>query len=697
MLAFLLSPRSSAPWRVGKRFYERARFQEILGACDDVIRDRLGWSLLSGMACDGDFYGRPLTEPEFEPAVTALQIAMAELWRAGGVRADAVAGASGGEFGAAFVAGALSLEDAMTVACCAGHVFASGLSRGGTIAVSMSRAEAEAYLPAAPRTVFLAAHHSLGNVALSGDPEAIAAIGADLSRRKVRWRPVPTAMAVHSPIMDVHEPVFLERLGRLRPRTPSIPVYSAAAGGPVKAAAFDARHWWSVFREPAYFAAAAARLLDDGFDAFLDLGLQPVLSGAIQEAAAAAGRPVRFLSSGLAPDRRSAPAPDPAGFDPGAPDVRRDPYPHYHALRARAPVLFLPRPGYWAVLRHEDVTGVLKEPALFSSSILRGFDSTLIGADPPAHTRVRRIVTEAFTPRKLAALEAHVRARAAQLLDGIAGKAEFDLVAAVAMPLPVSVIAELLGMATDDLERLKRWSDAVVAGASGRPGPDERARIVAAGAEMQRFLAEHVGRLQAEPDDSLLGDLVGGHADGPRLSASEAASLARLLLIAGNETTTNLIGNAVLALLRNPAELARLQDDRALVPAAIEETLRYDAPVQTVDRVTARPVELGGVRIPAQARIGVMIGAANRDPSVFPDPDAFSIARNPHGHVAFGGGPHYCVGSFLSRLEARIVIEGLLDRLPQLRARQSLDEVELTPSLHLRGPRLLMLAGPAGA
>jgi len=173
--------------------------------------------------------------------------------------------------------------------------------------------------------------------------------------------------------------------------------------------------------------------------------------------------------------------------------------------------------------------------------------------------------------------------------------------------------------------------------------------------------------------------------------------VARLLLIAGNETTTNLIGNAVLALLRNPPELARLRKDRALVPAAVEETLRFDAPVQTVERVTTRPLELAGVRIPAQARIGVMIGAANRDPSVFPDPDTFSIARDPHGHLAFGAGPHSCLGAFLSRLEARVVIEGLLDRLPQLRALQSLDEVQLTRSLHLRGPRLLMLAGPASA
>jgi cytochrome P450 len=381
--------------------------------------------------------------------------------------------------------------------------------------------------------------------------------------------------------------------------------------------------------------------------------------------------------------------------NPGAPDVRRDPYPHYHALRARTPVVFLPRAGYWAVLRHEDVTAVLKDPALFSSSILRGFDSTLIGADPPAHTRVRRLVAETFTPRKLAALEAHIRARTDRLLDGIAGRAAFDLVGAVAMPLPVSVIAQLLGMATEDVDRLKRWSDAVVAGASGRPSPDERARIAAAGTEMERFLADHVARLQAEPDDSLLGDLVGGHPGGPPLSGSEAASLARLLLVAGNETTTNLIGNTVLALLRNPGEWGRLRENRALVPAEIEETLRYDAPVQTVDRVTTRAVELAGVRIPAQARIGVMIGAANRDPSVFPDPDTFSIARDPHGHVAFGGGPHYCLGSFLSRLEARIVIEGLLDRLPELRAQQSMDEVELTRSLHLRGPRSLVLAGPA--
>jgi cytochrome P450 len=176
-----------------------------------------------------------------------------------------------------------------------------------------------------------------------------------------------------------------------------------------------------------------------------------------------------------------------------------------------------------------------------------------------------------------------------------------------------------------------------------------------------------------------------------QLSAAEGASLARLLLIAGNETTTNLIGSAVLALLRSPAELDRVRRDLSLVPAAIEETLRYDAPVQAVDRVTLRPAELGGASLPAQARVVVMIGAANRDAAAFPDPDTFSVARNPRAHLSFGAGPHACVGAFLSRLEARIVLEGLLERRPALRAAQPLDDVERTESLHLRGPRRLVL------
>ena len=715
-LVFLLSPRASGDCQVDRRLYERSRFQDVLSECDAVIGDQLGWSFRSKLISDGVRYGCTVTESEIEPAVTALQIATAEVWRDRGVRPDAVAGVSGGEFSAAFVAGALSLEDSMTVACCVGHVFARGLGVGGTIAVGMTREDAEAYLPTAPQGVYLASHHSNGNVALAGETGAIAAVGADLSRRNVRWRPVPTSMAVHSPLMDVHEGVFLERLARLRPRAQTLPIYSGLAGGVLEHAAFDARHWWHVFRQPAYFADAARRLLRDGFDTFVDFGLQPVLSSAIHEAAQAAGTRVRFLPCGAAPGGpsvddglrqldtpaaasrvRDVPAArtDAPEFDPASPDVRRDPYPHYHHLRARAPVQYLPRAGYWAVLRHEDVTTVLKEPELFSSSILKSFDPTLIGADPPAHTRVRRLVTEAFTPRKLAALEAHIRSRTDQLFDGIAERREFDLVTELAMPLPVSVIAELLGMATDDLERLKRWSEAVVAGASGRPGPEERARIVAAGTELRDFLAAHVARLQAEPGDSLLGDLVASPHEGQRVSTPEAMSLARLLLIAGNETTTNLIGNAVLALLRHPAELTRLQEDPGLLPAAIEETLRYDAPVLTVDRVTTRPVELAGAAIPAQARIGVMIGAANRDPAAFPDPDTFSIARDPHGHVAFGGGPHYCVGSFLSRLETRIVLEGLLARLPRLRATQSLDDVDLTRSIHLRGPRRLMLEGGA--
>jgi cytochrome P450 len=582
------------------------------------------------------------------------------------------------------------------------------------IAVSMNRDDAEAYLAVALEKVFLAAHYSHGSVALSGEAAAIEAVSADLSRRNIRWRPVQTRMAVHSPLMDALETLFTERLAHLRPRIPRVPIYSAAAGGLVRDALFDARHWWSVFRQPAYLADAARTMLHDGFEIFVDFGLHSVLSGAIREAAAIAGTKVQLLVSGIAaggpgvddsvqacarfaetrvPEETVETAPASA-FDPASPDVRRDPYPHYHRLRAQSPVQYLQRAGFWAVLGHAQAISVIKEPALFSSSILRGFDAVLLGADPPGHSRVRQLLAEAFAQKRMATLEAHIRARTDQLLDGLADVTAFDVVDAVAMPLPVSVIAGLLGMGTGDLERLKHWSDAVVMGASGRPGPEERARIVAAGAEMERFLTDHVARLRAAPDGSLLGDLVSSSGGHPPLTAQEAASVARLLLIAGNETTTNLIGNTLLAFLRNPAELARLRADRTLVMAAIEETLRYDAPVQTVDRVTTRSVELADVAIPAHARIGVMIGAANRDPAVFPDPDMFSIARDPHGHVAFGGGPHYCLGAFLSRLETRVVIERLLDRLPHLRAAQSLDEVELTESLHLRGPRHLMLAGP---
>jgi cytochrome P450/malonyl CoA-acyl carrier protein transacylase len=714
-LAFLMSPRSSTECQVEKDIFERARFQDVLRACDAVIRDQLGWSFQGSVAFDGAIYRRAVTEAEFEPAVVALQIAMTEVWREAGSEPAAVAGASGGEYSAAFAAGALSLEDAMTVACCTGYAFARGRGVGGTIAVNFTREDAESYIRDAPTPIFLAAHYSDGAVALSGAAEAIRAVSADLSDRNVRWRPVPTEMAVHSPLMDSLEDIFAERLCHLRPHPPRVPVYSAAAGGVLHDATFDARHWWFVFRQPAYLADAARHLLSDGFDTFVEFGLQPVISSSVREAARIAGQQVQVLPASMPPARASdtwrTPDPDTAAtasrggrppsagtadpeFDPAAPDVRRDPYPHYHRMRARSGVHYVSGAGYWAVLRHADVTFVLKDPAIFSSGILRGFDSTLIGADPPAHTRVRQVVADAFNPRRMTALEPHIRALTDRCLDAIAGQAEFDLMGTVAMPLPVSVIAALLGMAAEDLDRLKRWSHAIVLAASGRPPADERARIMADAAEMQRFLAGHIARLEADPGDSLLGDLVGGRAGGASLSAAEAASLARLLLIAGNETTTNLIGNTVLALLRNPAELARVQQDRGLVPAAIEETLRYDPPVQTVDRITTREVTVAGIAIPAQARIGVMIGAANRDPSVFADPDTFSIARDPHGHVAFGGGPHYCVGSILSRLEARIVLEGLLERVPQLRAVQSLNDVELTPSIHLRGPRRLMLAGP---
>jgi cytochrome P450/malonyl CoA-acyl carrier protein transacylase len=711
-----MSPRAAQAVRIDARLFARPRFQEALAACDAVIRCELGWSFRDRLALDGAAHSWTVGDAEFEPAVTAVQIATAEVWHDEGIRPAAVAGASGGEYAAAYVAGALSLEDAMCVACCTADAFTRGVGRGGTIVAAMTRAEAEAYVAGAPANVHLAADYSRGSVALSGEAVAIEAAGADLSQRGVRWRPVPTALAVHSPLVDGLEGVFATRLRGLRPRAPHLPVYSAFAGGPLVDATFDAPHWWLVFRRPAWLADAMRRLLEDGFDTFVEFGLQPVLSGAVREAAAQAGQPVRVAPCGVAPGGTveegvralavpgvtTAPAAAgaddiAAAFDPSAADVRRDPYPLYRRLRERAGVVYLPRAGCWAVLRHAEAVAVLKDPASFSSSLLRGFDATLIGADPPAHTRVRRRVSEAFAPSRVARLEARVRERTRELLDRVAGQDAFDLVSELAMPLAVSVIAELLGIAGADLERLKRWSDAVVAAASGRPAAADRASLAAVNAELVAFMTAHVAARQDGAGHGILPELLAsrGAGDDERLSAAEATSLARLLLVAGNETTTNLIGNAVVALLRHPPELARLRSDPALLPSAIEETLRYDAPVQAVDRVTTRAVDLAGVRIPSGARVAVMIGAANRDPSVFADPDRFRVDRDAQAHLAFGGGPHHCLGSLLARLEARCALERLLATRPRLQALEPLDDLPMTSTLHLRGPRRLMLGGRA--
>jgi cytochrome P450 len=313
----------------------------------------------------------------------------------------------------------------------------------------------------------------------------------------------------------------------------------------------------------------------------------------------------------------------------------------------------------------------------------------VIMVDPPDHERLRLLLSRGFTPRRIARLEPRIRAIAGELLDQVDRCERFDLVPEFTVPLPVRVIAELLGIEPERMQDFKRWSEAVIAVFGRLPSPEQRARFEAVLDEIDLYFGEVIERRRREPRDDLISVLVQNEGE-QALSTHEVYGFAILLLIAGNETTTNLIGGAVAALLENPDQLTKVQSDPTRVAALVEEALRFVSPVQMLFRETTCEVEIDGTKLPKGATVLPCYAAANRDPRRFPNPDRFDVDRNPIGHLAFGFGVHFCLGAGLARREARIALEALVPRLASLRLTK--DAILWSDTPILRGPRGLCLA-----
>lgn len=381
--------------------------------------------------------------------------------------------------------------------------------------------------------------------------------------------------------------------------------------------------------------------------------------------------------------------------------VRRDPYAMYAQMRPASP-LHVEAAGLWILLDHAGVKRALTDTDDFSSVIQLPAGKVpdwLVFSDPPRHTRLRALILRAFTPRAVAALEPRVRALSRELLAPLLPRGEMDLVADYAGPLPTLVIADMLGIPAADRPRFVRWSAAIVNLSHAVSADAAAARAVAEHAlvkdEMRDYLQHHL----ATPQDDLLHALAAAEIDGERLDLDDLLGFFQLLLSAGTETTTDLIDNAILCLLAHPEQRARLAAAPELLPAAIEEVVRYRSPLQMVFRTTRRLVELHGKQIPAGALVLVMIGAANHDPAVFSQPDRFDIDRE-HGshlasHLGFGHGIHFCIGAALSRLEARVALPELLALEGLARA----DDRPWTPraALLVHGPESLPLRFEPGA
>lgn len=365
-------------------------------------------------------------------------------------------------------------------------------------------------------------------------------------------------------------------------------------------------------------------------------------------------------------------------------DSHLNPYPGYKTMRESQPVNHNPMTGMWEVFRYSDVQRVLSDHAAFSSEFVSGgpFSSSVISMDPPRHRQLRTLVTQVFTPRTVAQLEPRITQIVNDLLDAVQDRGTMDVVKDLAIPLPVTVIAELLGIPTTDLDRFKLWSNTLVS-TSIVTGLDPET-------EMGEYFMAMFEQRRKEPKDDLISALLRAQIDGEHLSKAELLGFCFLLLVAGNETTTNLIGNAFLCLDEYPAVWGQLQAEPTLIPSAMEEVLRYFAPVQSMFRVTRADVVVSEQTIPAGSMVLSWIASANRDEEQFPNADTFDIRRTPNRHIAFGHGIHFCLGAPLARLESKIAFEAIVQRLTNIERVREVP-LERTDSFFLYGVKHLLV------
>ena len=397
-----------------------------------------------------------------------------------------------------------------------------------------------------------------------------------------------------------------------------------------------------------------------------------------------------------------------ATYNPFSPRMIQDPYPDYAKLRARSPRHRSRLINALIFSRHEDVDVILRDHRSFSSDPRRRKlsprqqealpapdDYSMLFLDPPDHTRLRALVNKAFIRRTVNTLEPFVRSFMETLVDEIADPAAgFDLMEAVANPLPVSMIAEMLGVPPRDRARFRAWSDRRARIIEPTITPREREIAAEAAKSLNEYFLPVIQARRTAPENDIISSLAQVEEAGDTLTEYEMLNLLRLLLVAGNETTTNLIGNGMLALLRHPEELERLRADRSLIPAAVEELLRYDSPVQANVRGATRECEVNGFPIQPGQNILLLIGSANRDPAVFDDPDRLDIGRGKVGHMSFGRGIHHCIGASLARLEGCVAFEVLLERFSSIRLLN--DRPAFRNGVVLRGlESLLVRAVPA--
>ena len=399
--------------------------------------------------------------------------------------------------------------------------------------------------------------------------------------------------------------------------------------------------------------------------------------------------------------------------DLASPEFKADPYPFFARLRETTPVCRVILPGRqaaWLITRYDDVAGALKDGRFAKDpnnaltpdqaarqpwvpKMFRPLTRNMLDLDPPDHTRLRGLVQKAFTPRLVERMRERVASLTGELLNAALRRGSFDLIRDYALPIPMTIISEMLGVPAGDRHRFHRWSEVIVATSPSGPG---MAKAIPSVFFFLRYIRRLVRARRAEPRDDLVSALAKAEEAGDQLSEDELLAMIFLLLVAGHETTVNLIGNGALALMRHPGQTERLRGDPSLMKTAVEELLRYESPLATAtERFAREDIPIAGVVIPRGELVYAVLASANRDPRQFPEADTLDVAREPNRHLAFGLGIHYCLGAPLARLEGEIAIAALLRRAPGLRLAVPPERLRWRRGLVLRGLESLPVAGTA--
>lgn len=380
-------------------------------------------------------------------------------------------------------------------------------------------------------------------------------------------------------------------------------------------------------------------------------------------------------------------------FDPLSPEMRADPYPMYEMLLSHAPRFFWEPWGMWFVSSHADCQALLRDNRLGHAMVgevterqrpLWEMQSNwLLSMNPPDHTRLRSLVHKAFTPRTVLRLRETIEQTTLVLIDRVRADGRMELISDFAYPLPMTIICELLGVPAADHDAFHVWSDDIARSVDMTDDESVYDRAADSTVALTAYLGDLLDERRRRPQADLVSDLVAVEEAGDRLTREELFATCALLLIAGHETTVNLIGNGTLALLRHPDQWRRLKEEPEIIATAVEELLRYDSPVQFTSRVALEPLQIDDLQLEAGSVVGFVLGAANRDPQQFERPERLDLGRTPNRHLAFGGGIHYCLGAPLARLEGEIAFATLARELPGLQLAQ--DEIEYKNNLTLRG------------